>query len=312
MSLLSLSIMKGYNRKCYAGILNHCYQRPRNGEVLFYSVSDYLVFFTIFCVAARKRGMKVLALSLMPDHVHHSTIADQKKDLSSFVRDYTSEFVREYNVLCRRKGPLFQTPFGSAPKIGDKKARSNLIYVGNNPSERKLCSKAEDYRWTFLAYAESCHPFSEKLVLSRARTAMRRAVAAVSAQFRSGRAMTYKLLQRLFKTLENNEKEQLVDYIISLYNVIDYKEAIRFFDTYEDMIHSMHATTGSEHDINEIFVGKSDAVYSKFTRILFRDLHLKDIHDVFKLSEEKRSQLAQHLQAQTGAPAKQINKYLHL
>ena len=304
--------MKGCNRKCYAGILNHCYQRPANGEVLFYSVSDYLVFFTLFCVAAQKNRMRVLALSLMPDHLHHSTIANKKDDLSSFVRDYSSKFVKEYNVLCRREGPLFQTPFGSAPKIGDKKVRSNLIYLGNNPFERKLCKKAEEYRWTFLAYAVSSHPFSDKLVISEARAAMRRAVAAVSAQHHSGRPLTYALLQKLFNTLENNEKEQLVDYIISLYKVIDYDEAIRFFDTSDDMILAMHATTGSEHDINELFVGKTDAVYSKFTRIILRDLHLKDIHDVFNLSIMKRNQLARHLQAQTGAPTEQVAKYLHL
>ena len=308
----SVIFMKGTNRKCFKGILNHCYQRPRYGEVLFYSVSDYLVFFTLLCVAAKKHCIQVLSLTLMPDHVHHCTEADRKTDLSAFVRDYSAAYASEYNTLCHRKGQLFQTPFGSAPKLGDKKARSAIVYVGNNPTERKLCDKAEDYRWTFLTYAESRHPFSEKLVIHSARRVMRRAVAEVKAQHNSGRHLNYTLLQRLFKTLNRKEKEQLVDFIITTYSVIDTQAAIRFFGSYGDMLTAMHATSGSEHDLNEIFIGKSDAVYAKLTKVVMREMHLEDIHDLFALSQEERFDVMQMLRRKTDVPTEQIAKYLQL
>ena len=154
-------MMKGQNRKCYRGVLNHCYQRTVNGEVLFYTKADYLVFFTIFCITAAHHPVRVLKLCQMPDHIHASVVVDRRRDLSAFVHDYTTCFARENNRTCHRTGPLFQSPFGSVPKPGEKKTRSNLIYVDNNPVERLLSERAEDYQWNYIAYAVSDHPFSE-------------------------------------------------------------------------------------------------------------------------------------------------------
>ena len=42
--------------------------------------------------------------------------------------------------------------------------------LDDNP---EMAEKAEEYRWTFLAYAESNHPFSEKLVKDRRMKYMR-------------------------------------------------------------------------------------------------------------------------------------------
>lgn len=307
-----MSSMKRVNRRCLSGILNHCYQRTKRGEVLFYTVSDYLVFFMQFCVAARKRDVRVLALCLMPDHIHHSTVPMRKKDLSSFVQDYSSQFVCEFNRICRREGSLFQRPFGSAPKVGAKKGRTNLIYVWNNPVERQLCEKAEAYRWNFLAYAGSTHPFSEKLVLSHSSKAMRRAVAEVKAQFHAGHALTYHRLQCLFHVLDKKEKAQLVDFIISTYNVIDYDEAFRYFDGASDALAAAHASTGSEHDLNEVFVGKSDAVYTRLTRVIMREVRPDDIHGILSGSPEERFRLLKLLRSKTDVPTEQIAKYLHL
>ena len=70
--------------------------------------------------------------------------------------------------------------------------------------------------------------------------------------------LNYAQLDRLFKPLTRQEGLQLTDFIITTYNCIDYEAAIRFFDTGEDMITSMHATTGSEYDINEVFTLPTD------------------------------------------------------
>ena len=69
------------------GILTHCYQNTVDGFLLFYSISDYLVYFTIFCIYAVREGIRVLSLCQMPDHVHFGITAEASRDLSSFVRD---------------------------------------------------------------------------------------------------------------------------------------------------------------------------------------------------------------------------------
>ena len=299
-------------RKVFPGILHHCYQNTVKGDLLFYTTSDYLVFFSHLCVAAKHYGVQVLSLALMPDHIHGSYMVRQREALSLFVGAYTRTFSRTHNALCHHDGPLFNSPFGSAPKRGDKAARSNLIYVGNNPVERRLVSRAEDYPWNFLAYATSTHPFSPELKIREASPAMRRAIQTVRSLAKQDTPLNYTLLQRIAAPLDRVEKKQLADFVVCQYNVIDYQAASRFFDSYDDMLAAMHASTGSEHDLNEIFIGTSDAYYAKMTQVIMREVHPEDIHDILGLSLDEKYALFQLLRKHTTALARQIAKYLRM
>ena len=304
--------MRGGNRRFYRGIVNHIYQIAINGDVIFYSISDHLVYFTIFCTFARKHGIRVLKLCQMPDHIHGSVTTDRKKSLSDFERDTTAVFAREHNRVCHRKGPFFKSPFGSVPKYGDKKARSNLIYVDNNPVERRICEKAEQYRWNYLAYANNDHPFSEPFRAREASNAMLRAIRTVKDRHSRELHLPYPILKRMFKPLSNKERKQLVDIIITTYSVIDYQESIRFFDNLDAMLTAIHSTTGSEHDLNEVFVGKDDSWYRRMTEIVMAHDNLSDIHDMLGYPPEKKYALFQLLRRETRATSEQIAKFLRI
>ena len=196
----------------YRDILNHCYQRTADGGVLFYSVSDHLVYFTLYCTLARKHSIQVLSLCQMPDHIHDAVRAGRRDALEEFKRETNMQFSRMRNELCRVSGAVFESPFGSAPS----------------------------------------------------------------------------------------------------YNVIDYDAAISFFDSYEDMLVAMHATTGSEHDLNEIFIGKSDAHYKRMTTIVLREGSVKDVHDIPAMSVDEKYDLFLLLRRMTEAPAEQIAHFLHM
>ena len=118
--------MKGHNRKFYSASLNHCYQNTKNGYLLFYTVFDCLVFFTIFCTTAARYNVKVYKLCLMPDHIHISVYANSRKELYSFIRDYTKLFSKIQNEYYGRSGALFNSPFGSTPKTDIKKNTNKL------------------------------------------------------------------------------------------------------------------------------------------------------------------------------------------
>jgi REP element-mobilizing transposase RayT len=62
--------MPGMKRAFQKGIIIHCYQRSAGGGLLFYSYSDYLVWFSIVCLAARRHRITLLAVCPMPDHIH--------------------------------------------------------------------------------------------------------------------------------------------------------------------------------------------------------------------------------------------------
>lgn len=295
------------------GVLNHCYQRSANGGLLFYSQSDYLVWFTIVCLAATRHRVKILALCPMPDHTHLSVIADSVRDLSSFMGDINRSFSHEQNKLCHTKGSWFKTPFGSVPKKGAKFGRSNLLYVGNNPVERKLASYADEYRWTFVAYAHSDHPFSDKLIIRNCSRHMRNAIREVRAQYRSGKPMNHCVLKRITRMLAESEKRQLIDYIVSTYNVISYDDTLSYFDgSYGHFLTALHSTTTREYDMKETFVGVSDRCYAQMTRILLVEKGLEDIHDFLAWPEKERKELYNLLLQKTGALPSQVNKFLHL
>ena len=299
-------------RKFIKGALNHCYQRMEDRGVLFYTYADHLVFFTQYCVIARKYGIRVLSLCQMPDHIHDSVIANRKKDLDKFKQDSLSWFALRRNARVGMKGAVFECSFGSAPKIGDKNVRSNLVYVGNNPVERKLVSEAEKYRWNYLAYAQSDHPFSEKLVLRTASGLLRKAVKEVKVQAHAAKPMNYAMIRRLFAPLDYTERQQLVDFIVKSYNVIDYAEASRYFGSFDAMLIAMHATTGNEHDLNEVFIGKSDAHYNRMTSILLREGIVKEIHEILSLPVDKKYDLFLLLRRETMATSEQIAAFLHM
>ena len=65
-------------RKVYPGQVHHVCQQTVGGVVVFYTLSDYLVYFTIFCTVARRYGLKVLALCPMVDHTHSVVVVPEQ------------------------------------------------------------------------------------------------------------------------------------------------------------------------------------------------------------------------------------------
>ena len=141
---------------------------------------------------------------------------------------------------------------------------------------------------------------------------MRQAVQEVRAQHAAGKPLRYNQLKRLSKKLGKEEIEQLVDFIIRTYDVIDHEEALRFFDgSYEKMIAAMAISTAKEYDLNESFVGRSDKPYEKMTRLLMEKYELNDIHEMLSWPADRKAEAYRFLKAKTGFVSEQISKYLH-
>ena len=52
--------MGGRDRKFFSYAVNHIYQNTKDGINIFYSVEDYLVYFTIFSNSMAKYGIKAV------------------------------------------------------------------------------------------------------------------------------------------------------------------------------------------------------------------------------------------------------------
>ena len=302
----------GRKRKFYKGTLNHVYQRTVGGVHLFYTLEDALVFYTIFSVCVKSSNIKVLKLCIMHNHVHILIRADNVKDLYSFMDRFTAWFVRVYNRRHGRTGKLFKKSFGSAPKWEEKKQRSAIIYIGNNPVEKHFCRFAEESRWNFLAYSRSDYPFSEPIKLSKASTDLKVFIKRVDNLIKLNLPLKYSMLSCFTRKLNAKELKQLVDHIIAGYYVFEDDELISLFKSYEDMLLAMHSTTGDEFEIKE---EKDDFSLTSFNEMMrfLRSRYSSDfINKMISLPFEEKYKIVGELQANTSASNHQICKFLHV
>ena len=215
-------------RRYFPGEVLHIYQREVHCHNLFYSLEDRLVFLTVFYHCARKWNIKVLGICLMIDHLHGLLIADSRKAISSFVNSYSSIYAKLFNASCGLKGQLFAKSYGSALKIGPKKVRTAIAYLFNNPVEKNMCLRAEDYRWNLLGYGRSEHPFSNPVYKKTRRLSY--AMKEVLSYHERDMYLTYSSIRRIMRKLNDIEREYLVDYIITLYNPVDYNALLEYYE----------------------------------------------------------------------------------
>lgn len=299
-------------RKFYSGRVNHIYQRTVNWVNIFYSDEDFLVYYTIFSVCAKSADIIILNLCMMFDHVHFLAITENIQELSGFVDRFASWHVHEYNCNTHRRGKLYHKNFGSAPKWNDKDIRSAINYVGNNPVEKKLCNRAEEYRWNFLAYAISKNPFSEEYIANKASKKLRNVIREAKEMAEQNLPLKYVHLRRMMKGLSSKERQQFVDQVITMYLPFDYQTLIGYFGSYGLMTEAMNSNTGSEFDINEPKDASSHTIFRDIIEYLGKIIAPIDIGKITTLPEQEKNLLAVELKKRFKIGDWQLRKFLHI
>lgn len=289
---------------------SHVYKRRADGNLIFYSVRDSLVYFTLFCTVAAKRRVRVLGLTLMYDHVHELIQSRTRKTQAAFEQEVNSLFARMWNKEAGVDGMFFEE-YGFSQKRNDKHKRNVVAYLANNPVERKQCACVEDYRWNFIAYASSPNPYSLPVRSKHCSRGLERAMARVKDLHARGRWLSYPILASLTKGIPLREIQSFIDYVICTYNVIDYQAAMDLYGNYDQMLLAINANTGNEHEIQESFVGKTDAVYPKMSRYLMEKTGLAHPKSVITMTSDQKFDLLAPLQVCSGADPRQVGKYLH-
>lgn len=310
--------------------MGHVYQRTWDRGVVFYSDIDFINFFTLICVAAQKYGVRIVAVCLMYDHFHMIVESESCHNISAFLQYCTSLHARETNHDTGNSGKIWQKSYGMAMKSGEKKKRTALAYVCNNGVEKHLSERTEGYRWNFLAYYQSDTPSSADVLVqncsdasaSRQSPALKKLLASVRTSHKLGLPITRAMLLYAKKHLNHGEWSLLSDYVIALYNVIDYDEAISCYEDYQTMLVAMNANTGSEYDIREEQNLYSDTGYDVIYRSLCESGLLDgtsisgtfrlDPRSVLRLAVEDRQTIAAALISRQVAPEYLVRKYLHL
>lgn len=296
-------------RKFSADGIMHIYQRTISGFNIFYCVEDFIVFYTIVAVYARKFKIVLLGLCQMIDHTHLLAACGSLKLMSRFVSAYTSKFVREFNQFTGRKGPLFKKAYGSAIKMDAKKIRSAIAYLFNNPVEKKLCTEAEEYPWSYiLFYDPERKPMN---ITSGISSNLRKSIKKVRSCCNNGNYIGYVFLGKLFEHLTNHEKKILTEYIIEQYFPFASNEVLSYYRSYGDMITAINSNTGSEYEIRENHYGKTDVPYRKIIACV-KEMGIKDVRSVLTMSTNMKIELAERLKEKTSASYTQIRKFLQI
>lgn len=286
--------------------MQHLYTRSADCGVMFYSVQDRLVYYTLAATTARKYGIVVCAASIMFTHTHQSCRARSLELLRKYIQDLNSSFARAYNHEHELSGALFGRKPGISQKPSLKSTRSNLIYVFNNHVEKKLCERAIQERWAFLAYAFSDHPFSEQI--THPSTVLRRTISYMDRKIKRNEFVTYKDLNRILQTLDTIETEQFIDYVISRYSLISFNETVRHFRDYESMVTAIDANEGGEYSLYEDFYNAPDTPFVQLVSFC----KANGISDALKLSDYQKEKCIRYLRYHTDISAFHLGRFFHL
>lgn len=285
----------------------HVYIRVDDLGMLFYREEDRLVYYTICATIAKRYNVKVLAAALMFTHIHLTILVEERENLSDFLRDVGSIFVRTYNWRYSRKGKLLDENPGKAEKESLKKIRSNIIYVFNNHIEKGLCSKATKHRWSFLAYAEKKFPFSDSIGKNASRKLLC-AIRLVDRHVMKNKFLEYQRIDVLLKKLNTSEREQFFDYVIQAYSLIDFSMAASYFKDIPSMILATESTTGSEYDMKEEYIRLSDIPYTELLKFAEENGFLSRI---YTMNSEERLYWIEQARHQTSAKLHHLKKFFH-
>lgn len=131
------------------GIVFHVLNRGVRKATLFRQTSDFEAFFRVLREAAKREPMRVLALSVMPNHWHLVLWPERPGDLTRYVGwaslTHACRWQRAQNT--RGTGPVYQGRFKAHPVENGRYLLALIRYVERNAVRAGLVARAEDWPW---------------------------------------------------------------------------------------------------------------------------------------------------------------------
>lgn len=325
-----------YNEQTQAPCVVHFYSKTYDSGGLFYTDEDKLYFMTLLSCLVRRNHLSVLAVCLMFNHYHivirTGDIALCKRTLSTLERI----FGKFYSIEYQRRGQIFKIPAGYAVKRTLKDARSCVIYVYNNPTVGGLCHSAIEYRWNLLALGYEMIQMADSQVQGTLRASQSGGAMMADSQqeeavwpasqeksnieyrkmvirsyYNAGKPLDYNALNFIFKGIADPDCKVLADYILRLYNFVDYQELDRIFGSLDNAVGVFDMVTGSDYDLRDDFDDYS--VYEKMSEALGRwGYGRSNCGLICRLEADDISGLAMRMISELGVRPRQLRKFFHL
>ena len=137
---------------------NECYHLINRGNQkarVFHSSADYAAFLAYMREAQERVALPLLAVCLMPNHVHLVVRPKQDGDIAAWISWLFTTHVRRHHRKYDSTGRLWQGRFKSCLIQQDHHLLTVLRYVERNALAAQLVARAEDWRWGSLNWRES-------------------------------------------------------------------------------------------------------------------------------------------------------------
>jgi len=100
----------------------------------------------------KEQLVQVIAYCIMPTHYHIILKQLKENGITLYLRDFQNSYSHFFNVMHKRKGPLWESKFKNIPVKSDEHLLHLTRYLHLNPVTAFLVDKPED--WPFSSYKE--------------------------------------------------------------------------------------------------------------------------------------------------------------
>ena len=128
----------------------HVTQRGTDRQRVFFLNSDREMYLRLLSRNLAEARVRVLAYSLMTNHIHAVVIPERADSLALLFRRAHGRYAQYINTRRGRSGHLWQGRFYSCPLDGAHLATA-LRYVEENPCRAGMAERPEEYRWSSAA-----------------------------------------------------------------------------------------------------------------------------------------------------------------
>jgi len=129
------------------GYPHHITQRGNRRQRTFFSVADYLAYFSLLVEAKIDSEVEFWAYCLMPNHVHFVAVPAHKNSLAELFQGAHRRYTRMVNSRNGWRGHLWQERFHSFV-MDEPHLIAAIRYIELNPVRADLCPKPQDWRWS--------------------------------------------------------------------------------------------------------------------------------------------------------------------
>jgi putative transposase len=144
-------------RYIFANECYHVLNRANNGNV-FHAQGDYAAFADVMAKAQDRLHLPLLAVCLMPNHFHLVVKPRGDDDLARWLQWLCTTHVRHHHRKFDSHGRLGEGRYKAFLVQDDHYLLTVMRYVERNALRKGLVTRAEDWRWSSLAWRSHAKP----------------------------------------------------------------------------------------------------------------------------------------------------------